>query len=101
MTAITTYGESADHRDAGDISFGPFDMLHEEGKLSCIQRSIIGNFRGVRVAAAVKICQQLGGVGEPRRTQVHTYHTKGHDSHAMQELVPRPSKLMKGWISRE
>jgi hypothetical protein len=27
---------NADHRDAGDVSFGPFDVLHEEGKLSCI-----------------------------------------------------------------
>ena len=60
-TVITGYGENADHRDAGNVSLGPFDMLHEESKLSCIQRSIICYFWSIRVAATVKICQQLGG----------------------------------------
>lgn len=32
---------------------------------------------------------------------MHAYRTKERDNHAMQERVPRPSKLMKGWISRE
>jgi hypothetical protein len=32
---------------------------------------------------------------------MHAYRTKGHDNHAMQGRVPRPSKLMKVRISRE
>jgi hypothetical protein len=65
------YAESADHRDAGDVGFRPFDVLHEERKLSCIERSIIGKFRSFRIAAAIKICQrqQLGGVW---RTETNT-----------------------------